>query len=129
LQAIALYFGQRACKKCAQPYTADGIEFLRQEPGVIVVKVGCTTCGCPLGIALVGMNNLSLPTCTHGRPGQAADERSEYPQDWSKRDIERLQNGPPISYDDILSAHEFFSSLGADWSTKMPKLNRKTGNK
>ena len=49
LKAITQYFQQRSCRQCLQPYTADGIEFLRQEPGVIVVRVACSSCGHPLG--------------------------------------------------------------------------------
>jgi hypothetical protein len=126
LRAIAHYFQQRSCRQCSQPYTREGIEFLRQEPGVMVVRVCCTSCGHPLGIALVGMNT-SAPasTCQHGRPATAVAKRSpRYPSEWTKRDANRLSDKPPISYDDVLSAHEFFQALDNDWSRFLPKSNR-----
>lgn len=129
-QAITAYFQQRACRACAQPYTADGIELVREEPGVVVVKVGCSSCGQPLGIALVGMNSpnqtLSGPQhCVHGRPSGRSTQK-KHPPEWSKRDADRLGGKPPITYDDVLSAHEFFQSLGSNWSQQLPKV---AGNK
>ena len=128
LDAIREYFQQRACKHCNENFTADGIELVRQEPGVLVVKVGCGHCGRPLGIALVGMNAAasSAQTCAHGRPVAAVAEKRLHPADWSKKDIERLSGKAPIGYDDVLSAHEFFSELGSNWSQHLPKLRRKS---
>lgn len=124
-RAVAQYFEQRTCRHCEQPYTAEGIEFLRQEPGVIVVKVGCALCGKPLGIALVGMNNLTGPGCEHLSPQPIREEKPKLPKDWSKKDTDRLTNKPPISYDDVLAAHEFFASLGSDWASQLPKSKAK----
>jgi hypothetical protein len=119
LQAIAAYFQQRSCRSCSLPYTSEGIELVRQEPGVVVVKVGCSNCGQPLGIALVGVNSPAQPsTCVHGRPKSRSESR---PADWSKKDVERFSKKPKISYDDVLEAHEFFQSLGADWAKHLPK--------
>jgi hypothetical protein len=126
LRAIAYYFQQRSCRQCSQPYTREGIEFLRQEPGVIVVRVCCASCGHPLGIALVGMNTTaSAETCQHGRPAASGHPRAQrYPGEWTKRDSDRLSARPPISYDDVLNAHQFFDSLDADWSKLLPKTTR-----
>jgi hypothetical protein len=123
-QAIAHYFQQRTCRSCEQPYAPEGIEFLRQEPGVIVVKVGCSSCGRPLGIALVGMNNMSHGCSEHKASGTAKTDSPSHPREWSKRDTERLRNKPPITYDDVLSAHEFFSTLGSNWSSFLPRSKK-----
>jgi hypothetical protein len=124
-QAISHYFQQRHCRSCEKPYTPEGIEFLREEPGVIVVRVGCALCGRPLGIALVGMNTMS-PACPGATlPTRKATEVGQF-KDWSKRDKERLSKKPPISYDDVLAAHEFFASLGADWASLLPKVGKGT---
>jgi hypothetical protein len=130
LQAIAQYFKQRSCRQCSQPYTREGIEFLRQEPGVIVVRVACVSCGHPLGIALVGMNTAGQQgTCQHGRPAAPAEKKGDrYPSEWTKRDADRLGSKPPISYDDVLNAHEFFASLGDDWSRNLPKGRQKNAS-
>lgn len=126
-QAIQHYFQQRSCRHCSQPYTPEGIEFIREEPGVMVVRVGCSICGRPLGIALVGMNSTdpSSPLCHHGRPSAGGtNQRKKYPSEWTKKDADRLSANPPISYDDVLSAHEFFSDLGSDWSKLLPKTGK-----
>jgi hypothetical protein len=130
-EAITAYFEQRSCRACAQPYRADGIQLVREEPGVVVVKVDCTSCGQPLGIALVAVNQTpgepqpKNPTCMHGRPALAVVKN--HPREWTKRDADRLADKPKIDYDDVLSAHEFFDSLGDDWAKHLPKLPTKRG--
>lgn len=122
-QAITAYFQQRSCRTCSEPFTPEGIEFVRQEPGVVVVKVGCLHCGQPLGIALVGVNAPSpVAPCPHGK--QTTRKTKQRPLEWSKRDAARLSDMPKISYDDLLSAHEFFQSLGSDWSKHLPKIKK-----
>jgi hypothetical protein len=130
MRAITEYFRKRFCKHCDQPYTAEGIELIRHEPGVIVVRVVCCACSTPLGIALVGMNTPSqLGTCQHGRPGTNTPQPARkwiLPGEWTKRDACRLGENPPISYDDVLAAHEFFDALGDDWAKHLPRIRPKT---
>ena len=113
-QAIQEYFQQKSCRFCANPFSSEGIQLLREEPGVLVVRVSCRSCGHPLGVAIVGT-----------APRFQKDKR-ECPPEWTKRDIDRLSARPPISYDDVLSAHEFFTNLGADWTKHLPKPKRGT---
>lgn len=125
MRAITEYFRKRCCRHCSQPYTPEGIELIRQEPGVIVVRVVCCSCNTPLGIALVGMNSpAQSPTCEHGRPGSTTQKEQKYalPGEWTKRDAFRLADQPPISYNDVLAAHEFFHNLGNDWSKHLPRI-------
>ena len=130
MRAITEYFKRRACRQCAQPYTADGIELIRHEPGVIVVRVACCACNTPLGIALVGMSApAQIGACEHGRPGNRAavnQERRKWnlPGEWTKRDACKLSDQPPISYDDVLAAHQFFDALGGDWMKHMPRIKQ-----
>jgi hypothetical protein len=56
-----------------------------------------------------------------GTTPRAQKVRVNCPPDWTKKDIERLSPGPAISYDDVLNAHEFFSTLGSDWAKHLPK--------
>ena len=48
------------------------------------------------------------------------------PHDWTKKDIEKLHNRAPISYDDVLDAHAFIHQLGADWSKLIPRAGRQS---
>lgn len=104
-QAIQEYFQQKSCRFCARPFREDGIELLRQEPGVLVVRVTCNDCGHPLGVAIVGTNPRRDQRC---KPKTVSE--------WTKRDRQRLTDKPKITYDDVLSAHQFFQGLGADWT-------------
>jgi len=111
-QAVQEYFQQKFCRFCANPFASEGIQLLREEPGVLVVRVSCNACGHPLGVAIVG---------TQPRPHQT---KPQCPPDWTKRDIERLLAQRKITYDDVLEAHEFFTGLGADWAKHLPKIGR-----
>jgi len=111
-QAIQEYFQQKFCRNCANNFSADGIQLLRQEPGVLVVRVICQTCGHPLGVAIVGTaleQNKAKPML---------------PPDWTRKDAERLQCLPTISLDDVLSAHEFIEALDANWSRYLPQIGK-----
>lgn len=114
-QAIQEYFQQKFCRFCDHPFTSEGIELLREEPGILVVRVTCRACGRPLGVAIVGTGPNS------GRGNQ------NYPVEWTKRDFDRLASQPAITYDDVLSAHEFFDNLGSDWSRHVPRIGRAAG--
>lgn len=111
-QAIQEYFQQKSCRFCAHPFSSEGIQLLREEPGVLVVRVTCHTCSRPLGVAIVG----TAPRPHHQRP--------KVPHDWTKKDIERLSSKAPISYDDVLDAHMFIHQLGSDWTKHVPKTAR-----
>ena len=111
-QAIQEYFQQKFCRNCTNPFSSDGIQLLRQEPGVLVVRVTCNTCGHPLGVAIVG-------TVFEGNQKKVC-----LPAEWTRKDAERLACQPPISFDDVLAAHEFFDSLGDDWAQQLPKIGK-----
>lgn len=98
---------------------------------MVVVRVGCSSCGQPLGIALVGMSNANgrqTKTAQHRSVNSmpAIEEDIPYPADWTKGDIQRLSGSGRISYDDVLDAHEFFSGLGSDWHKHLPKRGKKS---
>ena len=109
-QAIQEYFQQKSCRHCANQFSADGIQLLREEPGVFVVRVTCRSCGHPLGIAIVG-----AATATQGK------KERKLPPEWTRKDAGRLSKLPPISFDDVLAAHEFFSKLDASWQRHLPR--------
>lgn len=111
-QAIQEYFQQKECRFCSHPFKSDGIQLLREEPGVMVVRVTCSTCGHPLGVAIVG---------TTPKPAKA---QPTHPKDWTKRDKDRFVGLPPISYDDVLNAHQFFKDLEHDWHKHLPKVGK-----
>lgn len=108
-QAIQEYFQQKSCRYCTNQFSADGIKLLREEPGVFVVRVTCQSCGHPLGVAIVGAVT-----------NQSKKEK-KLPPDWTRKDSHRLGHLPPISFDDVLAAHEFFSQLDCGWHRHLPQ--------
>ena len=131
-ELIKEYFQQRFCRHCNCNYAADGIELIREEPGMVVVRVGCSNCGQPLGIALVGMSggtNANPTRQANGKVGKSLppiEEDMPYPADWTKFDIQRLASKAKIGYDDVLDAHEFFAELGSDWQKHLPRKTKKS---
>jgi hypothetical protein len=111
-RAIQEYFQQKSCRYCSNSFTSDGIQLIREEPGMLVVRVTCSCCGRPLGVAIVGT----------GVPQERM--RTERPPEWTKKDSQRFAGKPAITYDDVLAAHEFFDGLGADWSRHLPVRGR-----
>jgi hypothetical protein len=108
-QAIQEYFQQKTCRFCSRQFREEGIELLRQEPGVLVVRVTCNSCGHPLGVAIVGTN----PRRERHKPKGLSE--------WTKRDRLRLADKPKITYDDVLAAHQFLENIGPDWARFMPE--------
>lgn len=79
---------------------------------MLVVRVGCSACGRPLGVAIVGTRVL---------PGKSPEK---HPPEWTKRDLDRFADKPAITYDDVLAAHEFLADVGSKWSAHLPKYGR-----
>jgi hypothetical protein len=126
-EAIQEYFQRRSCRFCDQPFLADGVQLIREEPGVLVVKVGCISCGRPLGVALVGMNvNDTDIKCSNKVNSRNYCQKNDYahPVEWSKKDIARLKDKPAITYDDVLSVHQFLDDIGASWSQHLSKVRQ-----
>lgn len=111
-QAIQEYFQQKSCRNCSCHFSSEAIQLLRQEPGVLVVRVTCRSCGHPLGVAIVGT------------VVESTKKETPLPADWSRRDADRLAQLAPISYDDVLTAHEFIDQLGPDWARHLPKSGK-----
>jgi hypothetical protein len=107
-RAAQEYFQQKTCRFCNQHYTADGIKLLREEPGSLIVKIACSICGRALGVAIIG-------TATEPKRREVT-----YPLEWTRRDCAKLAQKSPITYDDVLDAHEFFSRLDSDWTKYLP---------
>lgn len=129
LQLVREYFQQRACRHCRRKYSPEGIELVREEPGIMVVKVGCNSCGAPLGIAVVGVHKKQKQNSDKAPPAKVRGSQHmiaspSYPSEWSKSDAKRLADLAPITYDDVLDAHEFFASLDSGWNKHLPKPRR-----
>ncbi|MEW5821037.1 MAG: hypothetical protein AB1782_12670 [Cyanobacteriota bacterium] len=102
LEAVKNFFSSMHCSKCHNLLKPDGITLLREESNFYVVKIICIDCNQPVGLAIVGIQPRE--------PKEYTIEKEDY--------IEKGpdNNAPPITYDDVIDAHQFFSNLGSDWS-------------
>ena len=105
------FFSHVKCVNCNEFFNNDAIQLVRQESNSIVVRIACVNCGKNLGLAILGIdragykNSLGFSEDTHGN--------NDMP-------ISVNVNNDPITYDDVVEAHQFFSSLGDDWSKYLP---------
>ena len=120
------HFKKLRCAHCNESFTPDGVKLLREEKDYWVVKVHCTACNQPAGVAIVGVEyegvdpaggrerlELPAPVAGYGTRSRAIFT--------SRREEERFAAMDPISVDEVLDAHDFFSNLGANWIDLLPK--------
>ena len=113
LDFINDFFSQVQCANCHEYFKDDSVQVVRQESNNIVVRIGCSKCGKHLGLAILGIdraeykNSLKLSEETSDTAGE--------------QNIPVLINNEaePITYDDVIKAHEFFSNLGDDWAKNL----------
>ena len=109
LDFINDFFAHVKCSSCHEFFKEDSVHLVRQESNNIVVRIVCSTCGKNLGLAILGIdrseykNSLKLSSDSSDVPISANNEED------------------PITYDDVIKAHQFFSGLGDDWSKHLPK--------
>jgi hypothetical protein len=115
------HFRKLRCSHCEARFSPEGIKLLREEKDYWVVRVHCTACDQPSGVAVVGvefeggekMNQEPNPQEFTARVTRRATFQT-------KAEEKKFQAMPPISADDMLNAHSFFQSLGADWAKHLP---------
>lgn len=104
---IQNFFTRMRCNFCSHSFEPDDIQLIRQDEGIYIVNVFCNHCRTQNGVAMVGVE---MP------------EQQTYFEDpeLTEQEIERLADLKPISADDVLEAHEFFSQLDSDWMKFIP---------
>jgi hypothetical protein len=109
---IQEHFRKLRCSHCQAAFTPDGVKLLREEKDYMVVRVHCTSCQEPSGVAVVGLdfegNQVTAP-----KP-----EKVEKPVKSifaSRKEEEKFAEMKPISSDEVLDAAEFIRNLGSDW--------------
>ena len=95
-------FSGLCCNVCKHDFDEDAIFIKREEKDLLVLQIVCPECGKSFGMALLGLGGLAL--------------KSDL-----KDDALEIQPTPmPISYDDVLDAHQFIDKLEKDWSKYIP---------
>jgi len=112
LNFINDFFSQVQCANCHEYFKDDSIHLVRQEANNIVVRIGCAKCGKNLGLAILGIDRAEYKNSL-----KFSEETSE-----DKNIPVSINNQEdPITYDDVIRAHEFFSNLGDDWAMHLPR--------
>lgn len=108
LEFIQNFFEKLKCNECDNYFSKDSVQLLRNEENNVVVRIKCAHCGKNLGLAILGLdkteykNSLKMENHNESEP-----LNTNIPDD-------------PITYDDVMEAHKFFSDLGSDWTKYLP---------
>ena len=100
---IVKMFDDLCCSQCHSEFFEDSIEIVRQEDNLYVVKIVCANCHKSFGLAMLGVNPVDFK----------ADVFNKFSDDDLKLKID--EEGEPISYDDVLDAHEYIKNLDENW--------------
>ncbi len=94
-------FSGLCCSVCRHDFDEEAIIIKREEENLLVLQIVCPECGKSFGIALLGSGALAIK---------------------DKEDDElQIQESPkPITYDDVLDAHNFIENLEKDWTKYIP---------
>lgn len=102
INSIKLFFSKMKCTRCENYFEDEDIEILREEGNYTVVRIHCEHCQKSIGIAILGIDK--------GKMCEALE--------MNQPDMEK--GLPPIDYDDVLKARDFFQNLGDDWLKFIP---------
>lgn len=117
------HFRKLRCAHCQQAFTPEGVKLLREEKDYWVVRVHCTSCQQPAGVAIVGVEYESNEAPAVA--GERAERETVAPQKVrgifsSRKEEEKFSKMDAISPDEMLDASEFIRNLGSDWMRHLP---------
>jgi hypothetical protein len=116
------HFRKLRCAHCQQAFTPEGVKLLREEKDYWVVRVHCTSCQQPAGVAIVGVEYESndLPAATERTEREPAAPQKVRGIFSSRKEEEKFSKMEAISSDEMLDASEFIRNLGSDWMRHLP---------
>ncbi len=100
---VKYIMSRMVCPYCGQPFGEEGIQLLRMEDNCAILRIICSHCKKDNGIAVVGIEKIEVS-----------------PEEFSINN-EDFSDAPPISEDDVIDAHKFFSNLSCDWNKYIPE--------
>lgn len=92
---------ERRCANCRRFFCRESFLIHYSDRLGAVVQIRCAGCDHSLGIAVIGLVERSTSS------PKLPSKKNRVPPGWTKRDVTRLANLPPITYDDVLDFHEF----------------------
>lgn len=115
--AVAEQFRKLRCAHCREAFTPEAVTPLRQEVDYWVVRVVCTACNHPSGVAVVGAE----PDYEAAPAPKTTEFRKTTGIFASRREEKRFAELPAISANDVLDASRAIQAMGADWARHLPK--------
>ena len=93
-------FSNLCCSVCRHDFNEEAIKVKREEKDLYVLEIVCPECGKNFGLAILSK-------------ASAKNNDKDTPLE--------IQDCPlPISYDDVLNAHQFIDNLEKDWTKYIP---------
>lgn len=115
------HFRKLRCAHCQESFTPEGVKLLREEKDYWVVRVHCTACAQPAGVAIVGVEYDAQQELAIPRKAEAAAPPARPKGIFSsKREEEKFAGMKAISDDELLDATAFIRELGSDWMRHLP---------
>ena len=117
---IQEHFRKLRCSHCQAAFTPDGVKLLREEKDYMVVRVHCTSCQEPSGVAVVGLDfdGTQAPAAKAAEKAEKALVRSIFS---SRKEEEKFAKLTPITADELLDATAFIRDLDAGWMRHLPR--------
>lgn len=113
---IQEHFRKLRCSHCQSSFTPDGVKLLREEKDYMVVRVHCTSCQEPSGVAVVGLDfdgaQVSSPRADKAEKAEKTLVRAIFS---SRKEEEKFAKLQPISADELLDATTFIREMDAGW--------------
>ena len=103
------FFSHVKCSNCKEFFKEGSVQLIRKEANNIVVRITCQNCDKNLGLAILGLDKAEYKNSL-----KFSETEGENP-------VSTGSNEEPITYDDVIEAHDFFENLGDDWAKHLPK--------
>ena len=100
------------CSDCRSDFDEDSIEIVRQEENLYVVRIICSNCNKSFGLAMMGLNSVKF---------KDEIKQTKFNDDDLKFRID--MEDAPISYDDVLDAHEYIKNIDEHWQNFIKEKN------
>lgn len=114
------HFRKLRCAHCQESFTPEGVKLLREEKDYWVVRVHCTACAQPAGVAIVGVEYDAQQEAPAPRREAAPAPQRPRGVFTSKREEEKFAGMAAITDDELLDAAAFIRELGSDWMRYLP---------
>ena len=96
---LARFIATLKCRVCGETQDPKRAEVLGEKDGALVVRLNCGRCGEQSTVALM----------------QRTEERPRPIRDFQRGEWRRFRDGEPVSWDDVLTLHQFLGTFDGDF--------------